>query len=81
MLFTQIQLKNIAAWKPADESFTSVDPIEQYVRPAISAFANSGRFDLHIVDDGGLSNYYSLAVHPSLTKHDSSRAEKGLACR
>jgi hypothetical protein len=72
MLFTRAQLENIAAWKPADESFASIDPIEQYIRPAICTLAES--YECHIVDDGGLSNYYSVAIHPSLTKQESSLA-------
>jgi hypothetical protein len=72
MVFTEEQLAKIAAWQVADERFNSSDPMTEYIRPAVSALSDSGRWQCHIVDDGGLSNYCSIGVHPSLDREQLS---------
>lgn len=74
LTFTRSQLEKIAAWKPAHESFECEDPIERHIRPALSLIAEYGHYQCHVIDDGGLSNYYSFAIYPSLTKQELSRA-------
>ncbi|MDP6467767.1 MAG: hypothetical protein QF918_08505 [Pirellulaceae bacterium] len=64
MIFTVSQLERIAAWKPADERLACDDPIERHIQPAVSALT-SRRWQCHVVDDGRLSTYYSIAIHPS----------------
>lgn len=72
MSFSEEQLEKIAAWQVADERFASIDPMTTYIRPAVSTLAESGRWQCHIVDDGGLSNYCSIGVHRSLNKDELS---------
>lgn len=76
MTFTDKQLENIAKWKPADERFTSVDPVQKYILPALSFFDESDCWKSSIIDNGsgGLSNYYSVAIYPMLTKKELSSA-------
>ena len=74
MRFSHFQLEKIAAWEPADDAFASVDPIKQFVRPALAKLTESERYQCYTVDDGGLSNYYSFAIYPSLKECETSRS-------
>jgi hypothetical protein len=74
MAFTEEQLVKIAAWEPADNRFVANDPVAEFIRPAVSTLSASGRWQCHIVEDGGLSNYYSIVIHQSLDKQELSRS-------
>ncbi|WP_442481233.1 hypothetical protein [Aeoliella sp. SH292] len=67
MQITEKQLEKIAAWEIADQAFVSVDPIVKYIQPAITELTKSGHYDARVVANGGLSNYYSVALTPSFS--------------
>ena len=72
MQFTDRQLEQLAAWEPADERFSAIDPITEYITPVIDRLRETGDWHCYIVEDGegGYTNYFSLAVRPSCEKDE-----------
>jgi hypothetical protein len=63
MRFTDKESSRIAAWTPVVAGFDREDPtIDGFIKPIIDQLTAEGRLVVRVLQDGGLSNYYSFGV-------------------
>jgi hypothetical protein len=63
MRFTDEKIASIAAWTPIVAGFDREDStIDEFLKPIIDRLTAEGRLVVRVLQDGGLSNYYSFYV-------------------
>lgn len=65
MIFTRQQLEQLAAWQNVDGGYQRDFAFESDVEPFLPALFSSRKYRWCVLENGGMSNYFAIAVYPS----------------